>query len=227
MKVARQIGIRTAIVCSLDTCPIAAWPSQSRLWISDLFFIEHLCGSLKNHTLFGLSCQWADGTCQDPSLSQQKSKQQQPLHTAQSTPVFPHAAFIPTAAHLLKSPLFTSFPLFIIFLYFVEKFLEPQDPGDLCGNNKFRKGLHIPPSNSTPTACSGIPRQQSLLPVTCRWTLGRAPARPRRIPARNISHSSYPLLFCGFGSAEENWNGVCSGQWAESFFCMCEFLLLL
>lgn len=45
----------------------------------------------------------------------------------------------------LNSPL-SSFPHIVCyFLSFVEKFLEPQDPGDLCGNNKSRKGLRIPP----------------------------------------------------------------------------------
>lgn len=45
------------------------------------------------------------------------------------------------------------------------------------------------------------------------------------MPAVNISHPSYPLLFCGFSSAEENRNGVCMGLWAKALL-LCLWVLL-
>lgn len=37
----------------------------------------------------------------------------------------------------------------------------------------------------------------------------------------NISHSSSPLLFCGFGSVEMNSNAVCTGPLSAGSFCVC------
>lgn len=131
----------------------------------------------------------------------------------------------------LTLPLFTSVTLFIIFFTLLRSFWSLKTQEAYVGIINSGKVFMLPqqphpyhspwkcsPSSPTPTAHPGIPRQQLLLPVTCRWTLWCAPVRPLRIPAMNISHSSHPLLFCGFGSAEENWNGVCTGLWAKALF---------
>lgn len=71
-----------------------------------------------------------------------------PLTTASS----PHSSFSLHMAHIplqlacLTLPLIHFTHIVYYFLYFVEKFLEPQDPGDFHRNNKFGKGLRAPHS---------------------------------------------------------------------------------
>lgn len=70
-----------------------------------------------------------------------------------------HLSSLPSPSTMLPSllqlagsprPLIHYTHIVYYFLYFVEKFLEPQDPGDLSGSNKFREGLHAPPPPAPP-----------------------------------------------------------------------------
>lgn len=63
----------------------------------------------------------------------------------------PLPSFFPWLSSLLQLAHLTlvfilSVHIVYYFLYFVEKVLEPQDPGGSCANNKFSEGLHIAPA---------------------------------------------------------------------------------
>ena len=186
-------------------------------------------GPLTHHTVFRLRCQRPDVARQDLTITPAElasgiftNTQPRRLASRSSLPLRGSCPDFSSPASHPAPPLSHFAHTVYYFLYFVEKFLEPRHPGDLYGANKFRRGLHARPAAA---AGFGIPCRQLRLPVTCRWTLWRAPVRPLRIPAMNLSHSSYPRRICGFGSTEESWNGVCTRPWAKALFFFFFFLL--
>lgn len=70
-------------------------------------------------------------------------------------------AHSPASACLLNPPLIHLTHIVYYFLYFVEEFLEPQDPGGLYGNNKFRQS---PPA---PLAAPPLPLTLEFLAPSC------------------------------------------------------------
>lgn len=123
------------------------WTSQCELWVSDLT-ISHLWVPENPHTSLPARGQTSPARCvplqQRPAAS---------LHThTVPADLSPHSSrtFLRRSSLLRLACLALIFILFIhivyYFLYFVEKVLEPQDPGGSCANNKFSEGLRVAPA---------------------------------------------------------------------------------
>lgn len=108
-----------------------------------------LMGPSQTTHFVGLPAKGQTSTCQNIWFPQQK-----PVGNilTLTTTTSPHSSFSLYMAHIplqlacLTLPLIHFTHIVYYFLYFVEKFLEPQDPGDFHRNNKFREGLRAPRS---------------------------------------------------------------------------------
>ena len=94
-------------------------------------------------------------------------------------------ARIPASARLLNPPLIHLSHIVYYFLYFVEEFLESQDPGGLCGNNKFRQGLHAPPAAPPlPLTLEMLPQQPH--PYRSPWNPSSAVTPSCDLPLNSV-----------------------------------------
>lgn len=122
----------------------------------------------------GLAAKGHTISCQNIITPAEVCQQHPYKHT---TNTFPHSSFslymahVPISARLLtSSPLFTSLTLFIIFFTLLRHSWNLKIQEIYMGIINSGKVFMLPtttPASSTPTAHSGIPRQQLLLPVTC------------------------------------------------------------
>lgn len=139
-------------------------------------------GPFTNHPLCRLGCQRPDRHLPEYMIPPAEASQQHPYthhHLLSSLLILPPHGSHPPAVGLLNSPPYSLHSIVYYFLYFVEKFLEPQDPGDFHRNNKFGEGLHALRSPSLPSSTPGsLWNSSSAVAPSCDLLLNSA-ACPR------------------------------------------------
>lgn len=152
MHVARQRGaIWIAPLCSSDPCPIAvmafpAWVVGVRPPLPRTSLFMGPSQTTHSSILAAKGQTSPARTCHGTS----RGSQWCPCKHLAPTPPLPVAPG-PNSAPLLNSlhPIHLTQVVYY-FLYYVEEFLEPQDPGGFYGNNKFRQGARTPPAAPPP-----------------------------------------------------------------------------